>query len=385
MGRVRGRVRRAFSFWFIDDASLARDNNFHLIRLAAALLVLFAHAFHLLDRAGEEPIGCWLLTMDASLLGVTIFFVISGFLVARSWARRASLPAFVLARALRIAPALWLALAFTVLVAGPLFTALTPGDYSGDIRTWKYLLLNMVLRTQYLLPGVFEANPLPGVNGSLWTIPLEVVLYLALAVAGWSGLACGWQHVRARVRTTPWLCALLLVVAALLVAKIARTGAQYYGLALYFVLGAAFYRVRHRVGLNPLLAAALMLVAVIAARTDVGRWLMPVALPYAILVLALHPALRMRPTWLHKHDYSYGTYLYGFPLQQAAIAMGVHEPMTLLALCAPMTLAFAALSWHLVERRALALKSRWAPVGESSSGDRFSNAAHAVTPPDAHR
>ena len=82
---------------------------FHLIRLAAALLVLFAHAFHLLVRAGDEPIGRWMLTMDASLLGVTIFFFISGFLVARSWDARAIPSGFLVARALRIVPALWLA------------------------------------------------------------------------------------------------------------------------------------------------------------------------------------------------------------------------------------------------------------------------------------
>ena len=360
-------LRGALRFWFIDDASLSRDNNFHLIRLGAALLVLFAHVFHLLDRAGDEPIGRWLLTMDSSRLGVTMFFVISGFLVARSWEARASLPAFVIARALRIAPGLWLALAFTVFVAGPVFTTLPVAQYLTDMRTWSYLFLNMVLRTQYLLPGVFESNPLPGVNGSLWTIPLEVVMYLLLAIAGWSGLACAPQHVRDRLRTSPWLFALLLIVAALLIAKVARTGAQYFGLALYFVLGALLYRVRHRIGLNPLLAAVLMSVAVMAARHDAGRWLMPVALPYSILVVALHPALRMRPTWLHRHDYSYGTYLYGFPLQQAAIALGVREPIALLALCAPPTLAMAALSWHLVERRALVLKSRWAQARDATA------------------
>lgn len=360
-------MRGALRFWFIDDASLARDNNFHLIRLGAALLVLFAHVFHLLDRAGEEPVGRWLLTMDASLLGVTMFFVISGFLVARSWDMRASLPAFLIARALRIAPGLWLALAITVFVVGPVFTALPVGQYTSDLRTWSYLLLNIVLRSQYLLPGVFEANPLPGVNGSLWTIPLEVVMYVLLAIAGWSGLACGPRHVRERVRASPWLFAVLLVAATLLVAKVAFTGPQYYRLALYFLLGAVLYRVRRRIGLNPLLAALLMTIAVLGAHHDFGRWLLPAALPYSILVVALHPMLRMRPTWLHRHDYSYGTYLYGFPLQQAAIALGVREPVALLALCMPLTLAMAALSWHLVEKRALALKSRWLPARDATA------------------
>ena len=206
----------------IDDTALAGRNHFHLLRLAAALLVLFAHCFHLLDRAGDEPIGRWFLRLDASLLGVTMFFFISGFLVARSWDTRGNLPEFLVARALRIAPALWLALGVTVFVLGPLFTTLPLPAYFSDPATWKYLALNAVLRTQYLLPGVFESNPLPGVNGSLWTIPLEVTLYLILGVVGWAGLLGHdgtWRGIAGCIRRQPILFSLLSVIALLLVFK----------------------------------------------------------------------------------------------------------------------------------------------------------------------
>jgi peptidoglycan/LPS O-acetylase OafA/YrhL len=66
----------------------------------------------------------------------------------------------------------------------------------------------------------------------------------------------------------------------------------------------------------------------------------------------------MRPTWLHRHDYSYGTYLYGFPLQQSLIAAGIADPWLLFATAAGLTLGCAALSWHAVERPCLALKLR---------------------------
>src|SRR5215210_6778389 len=97
-GAQRG-LFRGWGIAGIDDAALDGHNNFHLVRLAAALLVLFAHAFHLLQRAGDEPIGRWFIWLDASLLGVAMFFFVSGFLVSRSWDRRGNLLSFLAARA----------------------------------------------------------------------------------------------------------------------------------------------------------------------------------------------------------------------------------------------------------------------------------------------
>ena len=354
----------------ISDAALAGVNHFHPIRLVAALLVLFAHAFHLLDRAGDEPIGRWFTSIDASLIGVTTFFFISGFLVARSWDARRSLAGFVAARVLRIVPALWLALLVTVLVIGPIFTTLPLAGFFGDSATWKYLGLNALLRPQYLLPGVFESNPLPGVNGSLWTIPLEAACYAVLGMAGWTVLLSGPAvGVVTRFRQSPVCFIALATGGSAIAVKIAITSPTYAGLALEFLLGAIVYRYRDRIRLDPSIALLSMIVCIMTAHLawpfvapgawpGVGAALTSVALPYALLTLALHPAWSTRATWLHRHDYSYGTYLYGFPVQQATIALGVRDPWTLLVIGIPASLALAALSWHLVERRALALKKR---------------------------
>src|SRR5258706_9413439 len=217
--------------WRIDDAALAGQSNFHLVRLAAALLVLFAHAFHLLQRAGDEPIGAWFVWLDASLLGVAIFFFVSGFLVSRSWDLGANLVAYLAARALRIAPGLWLALVAMVFLLGPAVTTVTAGDYFVAPQTWHYLAHNAVLDTKYLLPGVFDANSVRGVNGSLWTIPLEVVLYVVLGIAGWLGKAAdkvGARSALQRIVEQPLIANSLIFIAVLLIAKVVNTGPQHY-------------------------------------------------------------------------------------------------------------------------------------------------------------
>ena len=355
----------------IDEAALDGRNNFHLIRLLAALLVLFAHAFHLLRRGHDEPIGGWFIWLDASLLGVALFFFVSGFLVSRSWDRRRSLTGFLAARVLRIAPGLWLALFVTVFGIGLAVTGLPRSHYLTSYHTYEYLVLNVVLYTRYLLPGVFPSNPVPGVNGSLWTIPLEVVLYLILAVCGWLGLLASNGTLRGalrRVAAHPLVGAALILFAALLIAKVMRTGVQYYGLAGYFLLGVLCYRYRRHLNLRPDLALVLVFVTVAGARTAIGPVVAPLALASATLVVAMHPLFRMNPTWFHRHDYSYGTYLYGFPVQQSLILGGLASPWPLFACAIVATLALAALSWHLVERPALEQKSRienWLPISPS--------------------
>jgi peptidoglycan/LPS O-acetylase OafA/YrhL len=345
----------------IDEATLDGRNNFHLLRLVAALLVLLAHAFHLLGRAAEEPVGRWFARLDASLLGVAVFFVLSGFLVSRSWDRRGDLADFLLARALRITPALWAVLLVTVLVLGPVATTLPASAYLSSRDTLAYLLSNLFLHTQYLLPGVFESNPVPGVNGSLWTIPLEVVLYIVLGICGWLGVLAAplrTASILSRAARHPIAAAALLLLAALLVSKILRTGPQYYGLAGYFVLGALCYRFRHALALRLDLTLALVVLMVLGARTALEPIVTPLAIVTTVLALALHPAFRMQPTWLHRHDYSYGTYLYGFPAQQSLIALGATDPWALFGCAMLVTLACAALSWHLIERPCLELKPR---------------------------
>jgi len=345
----------------IDDAAIDGPNHFHVLRLAAAVLVLFSHSFHLLGRGAEEPLGRWFEQLDASRLGVSIFFVLSGFLVARSWDRRPGLDVFLAARAVRIAPALIVVLLVTVFALGPVATSLPLREYLMSGETRAYLGLNLVLFTQYLLPGVFENNPVPGVNGSLWTIPLEVVMYILLGIGGWLGLLARPTRLRgvlAVLAEHPVIGATLALLATLLISKVLRTGPQYYGLAGYFMIGALCYRFRGALALRLDLVLVLVGLAIAGARSALEPVVLPLAITAAALTLAMHPRFRTRPTWLHRHDYSYGLYLYGYPVQQSLIALGIATPGLLFGAATVVTLGCAALSWHVVERPCLELKRR---------------------------
>ena len=144
-----------------------RNNNFHLLRLAAAAIVAIMHLgyFHLL----HDWTAAVALTPNAIFSGVLTFFVISGFLVTQSWQRCPNIHYYALSRFLRIYPAFLVAVAFTGLIAFS-FTSIN--------ISWLFDTLTVFFlyhTPKSLLPF---GNGMP--NGALWTIPVEVQFYLLI-------------------------------------------------------------------------------------------------------------------------------------------------------------------------------------------------------------
>ena len=126
-------------------------------------------------------------------IGVAIFFVTSGFLVTESWRRRPGAGGYLLKRVLRIWPAFLMMIGLSVFVVGPIVTDRSLHSYFTSPQTWGYLLHNAVMSPiTFLLPGVFRHQPLSGVNGSLWTLPFEVLAYLALLLLATTRLLRPW-------------------------------------------------------------------------------------------------------------------------------------------------------------------------------------------------
>ncbi len=310
-------------------------NSFDLLRLAAAMLVVFHHGFVLAGRAPPR-LGA---ISDLGGLGVGVFFVISGYLVTASFQRSAGLGDYLVKRVLRIAPGLIVALLLTAFVLGPLVTTLPPQAYLTDPQPWLYVVRNALLYpVTYVLPGVFEHNPYPGaVNGSLWTLRLEFTAYLGVAVLGAvGGLRPGVVAGLALAAAGAFLAIEQVLPSGAggelgrLIDLAARNGFLFLGGAWLHLRGGAPRR--WQIALSALLLLTPL-------------WIL--GLPAVVIALGRLPGPRLAA------DLSYGLYIYAFPVQQLLAAHGLLSfPAALLA-----TLPLAIASWLLIEKPALRLKS----------------------------
>jgi peptidoglycan/LPS O-acetylase OafA/YrhL len=339
-------------------------------RLLAAGAVLFSHSYALTRHDRLEPLA-WLTDGKAGLgeIAVYAFFAISGYLVTQSWLCDPSLPRFMGRRLRRIGPALVLVICGSVLVIGPLVTALELRDYITRPEAWTYLAKILIYPPQLGLPGVFENNPFPvAVNGSLWTLRLEFALYLAVAALGRCGLL--------RRPVTVLLAASCAVMSAPIQWGPFRGTPFFHQFEILFLnatpffVGAALAQSNIGSGKPGLLALVPAGIALAFVFTSIFKMVLIVALPVAVVLVCVHG----RCSLSRFGDCSYGLYLWGFPVQQTVIhfAPGI-SPLSLFAIAGSATFICALLSWHLVEKGALTRRKpdeRPIPVGAGSNPRR---------------
>ena len=313
------------------------DNALNALRLCFALLVIASHSFSITGL--DEPLWSGISLGKWALAG---FFVISGYLVPLS-ASRSHTTAFLARRARRIYPGFWAMLVVVAFAAAPLAATLRGTEYLTG-RAEGFLLHNVSTLMLQGDIGPETANlpsGLPFWNAPMWSVAVEVALYLlvaALAVPAWLR------------RRQPLMPAAMFLAAATLFATGERQPAHDVALCiLFFAAGWLVATGRTRV------RASWGTVGVAAPAALVGSLAHPVlaALPFAVLVLALGAVLPTRK--FATNDVSYGTYLYGWPIQQLLVVGGVHSlglpVMLATSLC--LSLVAGAASWFVVERRFL--------------------------------
>lgn len=341
----------------LSDLVGGRDNNFNLLRFLAASAVLVSHCFAL--STGDkmaEPLRSW-LDVTPGMIAVDIFFVTSGFLVTASLLSRQNVASFLSARALRIYPALIVAVLLTVLVVGLMFSSWSPAIFFSDLHTWRYLARTstLVFGIDHVLPGSFEDTPWRGaVNASLWTLPYEIGMYAALASL-WTALRSAGASARRDFAKAAMVMVGLALAVHFALLLLGRSSALVLLTAMFFA-GSGIYIARDRVPMNHRLFAALMAVLGLSLMNRTAFHLVyPFVLPYLVFFLAYVPSGAVR-RFNQVGDYSYGIYIYAWPVQQmcASLWPGV-TPLQMLTVAFPTTLALAVASWHLVEKRALAL------------------------------
>jgi peptidoglycan/LPS O-acetylase OafA/YrhL len=347
----------------LSEYAVGRDNNFTLLRFSAAMTVLFAHSVAVLGLPPEREFFFHRVGFSLGEMGLDMLFVTSGFLVTASLVGRQDLIAYLWARILRVYPGIWVMLVLTVFVLAPALTSLPRVAYYTSPLTWEYFrkCATLIGGVRYSLPGVFENVPLKGeFNGSLWTMPVEVRMYLYLA-AIWVALAI---MPAARIKAMRFVlpisaCALLAIV---LSAQL--TGRPFNGANIrvfMFLYGSSLYLWRDKVPIGPWLLAGI-LAALLLASFDKTVFFVVYASCLAPLVLHLVyvPGGRIRAfnDW---GDYSYGVYIYAFPVQQTlAFLFPAMSLAAMMASSAVTSVAIAIASWKLIEERALAKKGDFA-------------------------
>lgn len=346
-----------------------RLNNFDFLRFLFASLVLFYHSFALL--LGLSPRPAYLGERLAGLAGggsVDFFFVISGFLVTASWRRVPRFRPYILKRVLRIYPAFILAMLFCAAVAGPL------GADSISLY-WHHFHFAKALAYLLLLPAdvvgpdmalLFQHQPYPAViDGSCWTLRYEFAMYLLVAVLSAAGLYRGRQGQGALLLFGLFFCC----YAASQISRIPLLPARpiplvgdlnsWLRLSTFFLSGMTYYFYRGRISASPKIFAAS--VAMLAAASFQPPWfgvLLPVLGSYALFYVAFQPKIKLH-NFARYGDFSYGLYLFAFPIQQLLVRYFGAEltPYRLFLAAFPLTLLCAVFSWRFVEKPCLLLKT----------------------------
>ena len=343
------------TFGSILDGNRGIGAGFDTMRVGLSLSIVVFHSVGVsLGAAGDVYTwNAWPGPLCAALLPA--FFSLSGFLVMGSAFRTPSLGGFIGLRALRIAPALATEITISALVLGPLLTTVPLQQYFTGHSFFEYFG-SLVGRVRTALPGVFETNPDPGlVNVSLWTVRPELGCYVYLAIL----LLLGKVRDRRFVTIVTVAMVALNVAADLFAPLLADMTVAVLPdrlLLLSFVVGNFTYIFRHKVPYHPVLfVLGLAAAYLVTGRPALGT-LAVVLLTYCTAWLGL-TALPLIP-FARRGDYSYGIYLYGYPVQQSVAYLfpALRTPLLNLALSLPVILLLAAVSWHVIELRALRLR-----------------------------
>lgn len=342
------------------------QNSFNLLRLVAALSVMVSHSVLIFHGPGTpQPLSQW-TPFTIGQHAVNVFFVISGLMLAGSLDRQADLGAFARGRLLRIFPGLFVAGLVVTFLLGPIATRLSLAAYLEDPRTLAYPLA-VLARFNDVAPAELFRN-LPygfAANLPLWTIPYEIAAYCGLAALFATGL------LRLPLVTLGLLAlsAATHTVAAHSVGTSGLSAEASHGFAVVgnvsrfstcFLLGVAFYQFRTRISLRAVWLAPLG-ISMLALELSPFAHLAAIALVgYATIFFGTR-SYGSLTRWTEQTDVSYGTYLYGWPIQQTLLYLSPGIGIVIHTLVsAALAILVGLASWKFVEQPALSLKKRGA-------------------------
>lgn len=336
----------------------SRENNVNILRFVAASTVIYYHMAVFLGYGEIMVLG-----RPLGYVAVDIFFILSGYLIASSWTHSTSFASYLVRRVARIFPALIVVVLVTTFVIGPAFTTLSVSEYFSNPGTWKYLSLIVLAPIDNVLPGVFVDNPYPAaVNGSLWTLRYEFLMYLVLPLA--YRLLGGARGVRKPVAMA--LLVILIVMHWLTTGGVVMAPAVVVNgsrLAAYFFIGVVVYEFG-LIGRFNVQYSVLALLLMVIFHDEAGP-LCPLVMLVLVTVFTTGFCFVPDPKFARcfsKNDFSYGIYIWAFPIQQALVQLGAgvlpDSVLLYTAISFAITVAVSVASWFAVERPAMQLGRR---------------------------
>ena len=320
-------------------------NNFDFLRVVFALTVAFAHLIELSDLEILKPLKIYFNTR----LAIDGFFIVSGFLIAKSYENTATIKEYIIRRAKRIIPAY----AVVILISALLFSVISTNsfyDYFSNIQFWKYLTANLSFQN-YLepcLPGVFETNKICAINGALWTIKLEEAFYLSVPIFYW--------FVRVKKLNFYVLIVIVYILSVtyymyFLSIDNYRIAKQLPGALAFFATGIVFYKnfsLLHK-WKDYIIIPCLMLFILehYILKTQI---LKPIAFGFMVFYIAY--SFRFLNNFGKYGDFTYGIYIYHFPVIQLFVFLGLfnkYPPLIICTLVLMVTLLLAIMSWYFIE------------------------------------
>ena len=331
-------------------------NNFDLLRLLFAGTVCLVHTYEL---SGFQQLR-WIRGLLSSEVAIKSFFVVSGFLIFMSYEKSESISSYTKKRFRRIYPAyctIILFCAFGLLAV----SSKSVIEYFSSV--WlKYTIANLTFMNflQLTLPGVFESNRLPFVNGALWTLKIEVMFYAAVPIFVFLFRRLGGFKVIVTIY-------LLSVGYSELLTKIAENNdsslymelsRQLPGQLSYFMAGAFLF---YYLSVFERYIIFFLTGAVMALSIDY-IFQLPLLEPFALAVIVVFFGLFLYLGNFGKYgDFSYGIYIIHFPVIQLLLHSGwfQHKPWLFLSTVMMITITGAIAMWHIVEKRFLLRNSHY--------------------------
>jgi peptidoglycan/LPS O-acetylase OafA/YrhL len=327
------------------------ENCFDFLRIIFCAIIILSHLYELSQC---EKLKFLSFFYEIGILGLQAFFIISGFLVAKSYRRTSTLKKYFVKRIKRLFPA-YLFLLLVTVVGISFFSKLSFFDYFTNIDVYKYLAWNAIFLNfmHPCLPGIFENNLLCSINGALWTLKVEESFYIVLPLIFYL------------IKKAKKVSTILLIIyfSSLLYWYVMDDVFNKPLLAKQMPGYLAFFSVGIFLNLNLdyvlKYSKRLFVIAIISLLfTYFFRFQINILYPaaFGLLIIIIAYNISFLNNFGKYGDFTYGLYIYHFPIIQIFRQYNLFEkynPIIMAIVVILITLFFAMFSWFFIEKRFL--------------------------------